>query len=534
MAGVVRIGEIAAALGEVGAVMRLVLGVGLLSAGLVAPALAQDVGRTFLDGVRLCTDVAEGEDLADIAGEAGWDKTPLTPRSFQKHGVRVFQMTELNVCSVQTALRPGNLGALHAGIDRLGAERAGLRRVAWREQRRRPGANDIYTIWNWDQSAQGGVISIQIRELPGAHTPKPREQALTATVTFTKSPARLTAVPKTTTSETTSPTAATPTTTAPGLRAAQGVAVKRSVAFEVAFVSAIKACHGAMAGEDLSASAARLKMAPSGQGFAHTIDGMTAKMERRHGGPCKVFASGGMMDVGFVERGVRIITGANMLMALGPKTKTSIPEMGSQYDHWNTRYARTTPKFVATLRLQENQAATQPRPADDYAMVAELDRYAPASTEIAPQGPLYTAVVEALGACAAIERADQVAPAARKLGHVKDVLGDLAGRVLDRGEVRIKHVDSRTSCQLSVYGKAPDDANIYQAVEDWLAASATDVRKLEWKRPVSESGLSWIQSVAQGHIGGRTRKVTVMYYSGATFGSATGPRFMVQIGSPGR
>lgn len=483
---------------------------------LCTQARADDIVDRFAEGITFCRGAVQGNPLGLRASKAGWTRTPLIANSFQRGGVRAFHSGSLSQCHVQTYLRPANLRDLEAALDRLAAERLGLRRVAWAQARKRSPLNDDYRQWRWDIAATGGVVNVEVNELPGARSDRPREQALTATVTFNKGASFVVSVPRTL-----SP-----------LPGPSPSGAETQAAYQRMFVELTKTCvremrlYGYGQGTAIDAAAKANGLAKRGRRHEWARDGRVVSIERMGAGPCKVIARGATMEVSSVKQDVaRFLKGETPSYVEGQRITMQIPEMGSRFDHWVTPFERVTPKSVSRLRLQENRWATQAGGPDDYAMVSTADHYETSDLNIDPEGPLMTALIEAMALCAVTKDELGVSMIRGRLKHLKDERDESVGRVLDQAEIRIGTGGGWVGCEMDIHTRPQDDRIVKSALERWLSLVG---RNVTWKardEKKTETGLTWYETKVNVTLNGLPRGIELDFHPDKKLGGETGPRF---------
>jgi len=484
------------------------------------PVHADETVERFAEGISFCSGAVIGNPLGLQASRAGWDRTPLVANSFQKDSVRAFHSGSLAQCHVQTSKRPESLRDLEAALNGLAPEKLGLRRIAWAQARKRPLFNDDYRQWRWDVAATGGVINIEVNELPGALTDRPREQTLTATVTFNKGAPFMIAVPRTL------GPAPAPSTTGTMAQAE----------YERVFISLTKACEREM------------RMYGYGQGTAveaaAKADGLTKRGRRRHewaregrvvsierqgAGPCKVIARGATMNVAHVRDEIaRFLKSETPAYIEAERINLSVPEMGSRFDHWITPFERWLKKSISRLNLQENRWATVAGGPGDYAMVSTADHYETSGLDIEPEGPFMTALIESMSLCAITRDELGLSMIRGKMKHVRDEIDNEFGRVLDEGQIRFSSSSDWIGCEMEIHSRPQDDWLVKKAFERWLSWSAKNV---QWKirdQMKTESGFTWFETTLNASFGDTRRGLLLKLHPENRLGGETGPRFVFQ------
>ncbi len=498
---------------------KLALAIVLLAA---APAASADetVDR-FAEGLAFCAGAVQGNPLGLQAARAGWDRTPLVVNSFQKSGVRAFHSGSLVQCHVQTANRPQDLRLLEKALDSTAPEKLGLRRLAWAQPRKRPLFNDDYRQWRWDVAASGGVVSFEVNELPGARIDLPREQALTATVTFNKGASFVVAVPR---------------TLSPTLPPLPSIAESQRE-YERMFVELTKACESEMRlygygqGTAVALAAKGYKLVQRGPRHEWARDGRIVSIERQGPGPCKVIARGATMNVSAVKDELRrFLANASPAYVEGERITVTIPEMGSRYDHWVTPFERITRKSISRLRVQENRWATEAGGPDNFAMVSTADHYETAGIDIEPEGPLMTALIESMSVCAVTTDEFGISLIRGRMKHLVDSRDERYGRVLDQAEIKFTAGGNWVGCTMEIHTRPQDDWIVKLALERWLSWSG---KKVEWKArevPVTDpqSGISWTETKVNATFGELRRGILLEKFPDKKLGGETGPRFQFQ------
>jgi hypothetical protein len=483
---------------------------------LAVPARADDIVDRFAEGITFCTGAVQGNPLGLQASKAGWDRTPLVPNSFQRGGVRAFHSGSLAQCHVQTSNRPASLRDLEAALDRLAPEKLGLRRVVWAQARKRPLFNDDYRQWRWEVAAKDGVVVFEVNELPGARTDLPREQALTATVTFNKGASFIVAVPR---------------TLAP-LPAPSPFGGEAQAAYERVFVELTKACeremqlYGYGQGTAIDAAAKANGLARRDRRHEWARDGRVVSIERMGAGPCKVIARGATMNVASVKQQIAgFLKNATPAYVEGQRITMTVPEMGSRFDHWVTPFERLTKKSVSRLRLQENRWATEAGGPDGFAMVSTADHFETSELDIGPEGPLMSALIESMALCAVTRDELGVSMIRGRLKHLKDNSDESVGRVLDQAEIRLSAGGGWVGCEMDIHTRPQDDWIVKAALERWLSWSAT---KVTWKtrdEKKSETGITWYETKVNVTVKDVTRGIELNFHPDKKLGGETGPRF---------
>jgi hypothetical protein len=483
------------------------------------PVRADETVDRFAEGIAFCSGAVLGNPLGLQASRAGWDRTPLVANSFQKDGVRAFHSGSLAQCHVQTSKRPANLRDLEAALNRLVPEKLGLRRVAWAQARKRPLLNDDYRQWRWDVAATGGVINFEVNELPGALTDRPREQALTATVTFNKGAQFMIAVPRTL------GPAPAPSTT--------GTAAQAE--YERIFISLTKACeremrmYGYGQGTAVEAAAKADVLTKRGRHYEWARDGRVVSIERRGAGPCKVIARGATMDVAHVRDEIaRFLTSETPAYIEAERITMSIPEMGPRFDHWITPFERRTKKSISRLNLQENRWATVAGGPGDYAMVSTADHYETSGFDMEPEGPFMTALIESMALCAITRDQLGLSMIRGRMKHVRDEIDNEIGRVLDEGLIRFSSSSDWIGCTMEIHSRPQDDWLVKRAFERWLSWKAKNVQWKARDQIATESGFTWYETKVNASLGDTRRGLQFNLHSENKLGGETGPRFVFQ------
>lgn len=479
------------------------------------PVHADETVERFAEGIAFCSGAVGGNPLGLQASRAGWDRTPLVANSFQKDGVRAFHSGSLAQCHVQTSRRPAKPRDLDAALDRLAPQKLGLRRVAWAQARKRPLFNDDYRQWRWDVAATGGVINFEVNELPGALIDRPREQALTATVTFNKGAPFMISVPRT--------LGPVPTPSTTGSAQAE---------YERVFISLTKACeremrmYGYAQGTAVEAAVKANGLVKRGRLHEWAQDGRVVSIQRMDAGPCKVIARGATMNVETVKQELsRFLANEAPAYVEGERITMTIPEMGSRFDHWVTPFERRTKKSISRLRLQENRWAREVGGPGDFAMVSTADHYETSGMDIEPEGPLMSALIESMSLCAVTRDEAGVSTIRSRLKHVRDDSDDEVGRVLDQAELRVSGGGNWVGCEMDIYTRPQDDWIVKAALERWLSWGA---RNVVWKardQEMTENGITWYETRVNATMNDLTRGIELDFHPDKKLGGETGPRF---------
>lgn len=497
---------------------KLALAIILLAAAPVASA-DETVDR-FAEGLAFCAGAVQGNPLGLQASKAGWDRTPLVANSFQKSGVRAFHSGSLAQCHVQTSKRPASLRDLDLALDRLAPDRLGLRRVAWAQARKRPLFNDDYRQWRWDIAATGGVVNLEVNELPGARMDLPQEQALTATVTFNKGASFAVEVPKTLT---------------PGMAPLPSSAMLQAE-HERLFVELTLTCeremrlYGYGQGTAVEAAAKANKLTKRGKQYEWARGSRIVSIERMGAGPCKVIARGATMNVAAVTENVRRILKSSLPAYVeGSRIAMSIPEMGSRYDHWVMPFEQVTKTSISRVRIQENRWATEAGGPDNFAMVSTADHYETSGLNIEPEGPLMTALIESMSLCAVTKDELGISMIRGRMKHLTGSGYEPIGRVLDQAEIRFMSGGSWIGCTMEIHTRPQDDWIVKLALERWLSWSGKNVDwKVREEANTSASGFSWFETRVNASFGDLRRGILLEHFPDKKLGGETGPRFQFQ------